>query len=115
METDVALDGGPAPERLVVTPVHLAAEAEGVTLRRVPWPAVAEVRTTAGLGGGTLQAKVDGAWIDVVRYSNALATRFHKVSRALERSREALAGGQGGGLAVLDGPLDPPRTLESNL
>ncbi len=109
VETDVALDGTPARERLVVTRDHLAAEAEGIALRRVAWPAVAEVRTTAGLGGGTLQVKVDGSWIDVVRYSNALATRFHKVSRALERSREGLAAGQAGELATLDGPLDPPR------
>ncbi len=109
VETDVALDGTPSPERLVVTSDHLSAEAGGSVLRRVAWPAVAEVRTTAGLGGGTLQVKVEGGWIDLVRYSNALATRVHKVSRALERGRETLAAGLPGELAEFDGPLDPPR------
>jgi ATP-binding cassette subfamily B protein len=109
VETDVALDGGPSPERLVVTRDHLAAEAGGLVLRRVAWPAVAEVRTTAGLGGGTLQVKVEGCWIDLVRYSNALATRFHKISRALERGREGMAAGRPAALVEVEGPLDPPR------
>jgi ATP-binding cassette subfamily B protein len=109
VDSDVALDGTPAGERLVVTRAGIAAESAGIVRRRVGWPAVSEVRTTAGLGGGTLQVKADGAWIDVVRYSNALATRFHKVARCLERSREPLAAGAAGGLVLLDGPLDPPR------
>ncbi len=109
VDTDVALDGTPARERLVVTSDRLAAEADGVVLRAVAWPSVAEVRTTAGLGGGTFQVKADGAWLDLVRYSNSLATRFHKVSRALERSREALAAGEPCDPVTLDGPLDPPR------
>jgi ATP-binding cassette subfamily B protein len=109
VDTDVTLDGLPGRERLVVTREQIAAEADGAVLRAVAWPTVTEVRTTAGLGGGTLQVKTDGTWIDVVRYSNALATRFHKLSRMLERSRESLATGEPGSLAALDGPLDPPR------
>jgi ATP-binding cassette subfamily B protein len=109
IDTDVTLDGLPGRERLLVTREQIAAEADGAVLRAVAWPTVTEVRTTAGLGGGTLQVKTDGTWIDVVRYSNALATRFHKISRMLERSREALAAGESSDLAALDGPLDPPR------
>ncbi len=36
-----------------------------------------------------LQAKVrDEGWVDLLRYSNGLAGRFHKVSRRLEIMRE---------------------------
>jgi ATP-binding cassette subfamily B protein len=92
IDTDVAIDGRPAREWLVVTPDHLSAVAEAVdgsVLRSVPWQGVDQVRTTAGLGGGTLQVREEGEWVDVIRYSNAMATRFHKVSRALEQAREA--------------------------
>jgi ATP-binding cassette subfamily B protein len=108
VDTDVALGGEPAEEWLVVTPDHVAATDGRETLRAVAWPTVERVRTTAGVGGGSLQVRTGGAWIDLVRYSNALATRFHKVSRALERSRERLAAGLPGSLDGLDGPLDPP-------
>jgi ATP-binding cassette, subfamily B, bacterial len=108
VDTDVALGGEPAAEWLVVTPDHLAATDGRETLRAVAWPTVERVRTTAGVGGGSLQVRTGGAWIDLVRYSNALATRFHKVSRALERSRERLVAGLPGELDGLDGPLDPP-------
>ncbi|MFM7244782.1 MAG: DUF1854 domain-containing protein [Planctomycetaceae bacterium] len=108
VDTDVALSGDPAAEWLVVTPDHLAATDGRETLRTVAWPTVERVRTTAGVGGGSLQVRTGGVWIDLVRYSNALATRFHKVSRSLERSRERIVAGLPGSLDGLDGPLDPP-------
>ena len=115
IDTDVSLDGEPRREWLFVTPDHLSVVLEGTggnatapsrvdgtagpiapetvsppakVLRVIPWPDVAQVRTSAGVGGGMLQVKTDGDWIDLLRYSNALATRFHKVSRALEQTRE---------------------------
>jgi ATP-binding cassette, subfamily B, bacterial len=106
--TDVGLSGEPAAEWLVVTPDHLAATDGHGTLRAVPWRGVERVRTTSGVGGGSLQVRTDGVWIDLVRYSNALATRFHKVSRALDRGRERLAAGLPGELEGLEGRLDPP-------
>ena len=106
--TDVGLAGEPAAEWLVVTPDHLAATDGHDTLRAVAWRSVERVRTTSGVGGGSLQVRTDGVWIDLVRYSNALATRFHKISRALDRSRERLAVGLPGELDGVDGPLDPP-------
>lgn len=91
--TDVGLAGEPAAEWLVVTPDHLAATDGHDTLRAVAWRSVERVRTTSGVGGGSLQVRTDGVWIDLVRYSNALATRFHKISRALDRSASGLRPG----------------------
>ena len=42
------------------------------------------VRTTAGVGAGLLQILVDGQWLDVLRFTNTLSHRFHRVSRLLE-------------------------------
>jgi ATP-binding cassette subfamily B protein len=115
VDTDVALGGDPTAEWLVVTPDHIAATDGRETLRAVAWPTVERVRATAGVGGGSLQVRTGGVWIDLVRYSNALATRFHKVSRALERSRERLVAGLPGELDGLDGPLDPPACAACGL
>jgi len=108
IETDVALDGVPARETLLVTAHGLTVEGRDGPLRSIPWAGITRVRTTAGLGGGTLQVRADDVWIDVLRHSSSLATRFHKVSRALERARESLVAGEAVPLE-LDGPLDPPR------
>jgi ATP-binding cassette, subfamily B, bacterial len=108
IDTDVSLAGVPCRETLVVTPAGIAVEGSDGPLRSLPWAGVTQVRTTAGLGGGTLQVRADDAWIDIIRYSSSLATRFHKVSRALERARESLVAGDAVPLE-LDGPLDPPR------
>ncbi|MFM8931309.1 MAG: ABC transporter ATP-binding protein, partial [Gemmataceae bacterium] len=118
IDTDVSLNGHPAREWLVVTE-HAVLVLGEVTdsIRQVPWNDIRQIRTSAGVGGGTLQVKEDGDWVDLLRFSNALATRFHKVSRAMERQRE-LAEGKGKIAEdgdkppleeVLDGPLDPPR------
>jgi ATP-binding cassette subfamily B protein len=133
VDTDVALDGHPAREWLVVTPDHLSVIPEqtsppapagaGGPLRSVPWEGIDQVRTSAGVGGGTLQVRAEGDWVDLVRYSNAMATRFHKVSRALEQARDSAPVG-GKPLAVLpgwsdgdprSGPLDPPRCPSCSL
>ena len=92
IDTDVALDGRPAREWLVVTPDHLsviADPADAAVPRTVAWEGIDQVRTSAGLGGGTLQVREGGDWVDLIRYSNSMASRFHKVSRALEQAREA--------------------------
>jgi len=133
IDTDVALDGRPAREWLAVTTEHLTVTAESPPvatvaappprpLRSVPWTGIDQVRTAAGIGGGTLQIRADGHWVDLVRYSNAMATRFHKVSRALEQAVEAAA--DGGGITIApgwddadarSGPLDPPRCATCGL
>jgi ATP-binding cassette, subfamily B, bacterial len=135
IDTDVGLDGRPSREWLVVTPDHLSVVPEvaphhtpdgasaGSSLRSVAWEGIDRVRTSAGVGGGTLQVREGGDWVDLVRYSNAMATRFHKVSRALEQARDA-APDNGKPLAMLPGwsdgdartgPLDPPRCASCSL
>ena len=127
IDTDVSLDGTPAQEWLRVTPDELAVSEGGGVLRRIGWPDVEQIRTTAGIGGGTLQVKTDGDWVDLVRYSNALATRFHKVSRALEQAKDGIAketepliktdaAGVSGGTSLHgDDLLDPPRCPSCSL
>jgi ATP-binding cassette subfamily B protein len=45
---------------------------------------IKEVRTRQGVGGGFLEAKVDGIFVEVLAYSNAKADTFHKVARKLK-------------------------------
>ncbi|RLS35595.1 MAG: DUF1854 domain-containing protein [Planctomycetota bacterium] len=142
VDTDVSLDGDPCREWLLVTPDHIsvvgdtpsqgasAAASVGKVLRVIPWPGVELVRTSSGVGGGTLQVKAEGDWIDVVRYSNALATRFHKVSRALDQTRDCPRTADGGiavpaeaaalspardDAAAAADSLDPPRCQSCGL
>ncbi|MCA9152625.1 MAG: hypothetical protein KDA92_25150, partial [Planctomycetales bacterium] len=70
------------------------------------WDEFESFRTTSGVGSGLLQAKVDGQWIDLLRYSNQLAHRFHKVSRRLEQYLEQPDAGVPPTVAE---ELDPPR------
>lgn len=103
--TDVSLAGRPSQEWVVVSCEQLSivrmfdesliastaqAKLENATrlLRSIDWKDVKSIRTQAGIGGGTLQIKVGDDWVDFLRFSNAHATRFHKVSRLLERMRE---------------------------
>ncbi|MFM8415760.1 MAG: ABC transporter ATP-binding protein, partial [Planctomycetota bacterium] len=124
--TDVALDGRPTSEWLVVSPAGLAVASRevprgspppGKSLRQVAWADLDRVRTSAGIGGGMLQVRVGGDWVDLVRYSNALATRFHKVARALEAARERAAGDCGSVAEPELGPapLDPLRCPSCSL
>ena len=90
VDTDVSLGGEPAREWLVASPNGLCVTAtavargesppEAATLRHVAWAEIDRVRTAAGVGGGMLQVRMGEAWVDLVRYSNALATRFHQVT-----------------------------------
>lgn len=128
LDTDVALDGQPTCQWLVVTDENIAligqrlseepddSSGQGQLLRYVETSAVSGARTHTGVGSGILQLKVGGQWIDWLRYSNSLATRFHKLSRALERYCESdhrpeclvLQAGD-------DGKLDPNRCPKCRL
>jgi ATP-binding cassette, subfamily B, bacterial len=125
--TDVALGGEPVGEWLVASPVGLAvAEREvargerpaaGGASREIHWGEIDRIRTAAGIGGGMLQVRVGGDWVDFVRYSNALAGRFHKLARALEIARETAAEA-GGPVAEPEfdrGTLDPPHCSDCSL
>ena len=45
---------------------------------------ITEIRTRQGVGGGFLQAFVDGVCIEVVAYSNGRADKYHKVASKLK-------------------------------
>jgi ATP-binding cassette subfamily B protein len=125
-DTDVSLSGGPAREWLVVSPVGLTVAAAAVNrgeplpaapIRQVGWTEIDRVRTAAGIGGGMLQVRERGDWVDLLRYSNARASRFHKLARALETAREAAAGecGSVAEPALQAGSLDPPHCVSCDL
>ena len=126
VDSDFALDGRREQQWLVVTPDHInviVGNASTSTQLRnsLSWEIVESIRTVAGVGSGLLQVRCDGNWIDLVRFSNGLATRFHKVSRTLERIREAKEDGTDGDgiLRLLSNqvvePLDPPRCPSCSL
>ena len=45
---------------------------------------VSEFRCHGAVGSGLLQARVDGMFVDVLRYTNRRADRFRKVARKLD-------------------------------
>ncbi len=49
---------------------------------------VTEFRTLAVVGSGLLQARVDGVWVDLVRYSNRRKYWFGRLAKRLEQLRE---------------------------
>lgn len=57
-------------------------------VRRLKLEQIEQFRAKGVLGSGFLQARVDGAWVDLVRYSNSLADRFGKVAAKLEAHRK---------------------------
>ena len=120
LDTDVSLAGDPVREWLIVSPGGLAVAAREVArgelvpvelIREIAWTEIDRIRTAAGIGGGMLQVRERGDWVDLIRYSNALASRFHKVARALETAREAAAAECGliAEPTLYAGPLDPPH------
>ena len=126
IDTDVSLDGQPLQEWLSVTADHLVVVGgpePSKVLRIVLWKSVSLVRTSAGVGGGTLQVKADGEWIDLIRFSNAMSARFHKISRALENVRENPENLSGLPMPQsdpslfeqLEGVIDPPRCSSCSL
>ncbi len=127
IDTDIHLDGTPTQLWLSVTPDKLsllegsqpgatAANSQTV-LRTIEWSKIQKFRTTSGTGSGLLQAKLESGWIDVLRFSNRLAGRFHKVSRRLEVMLEQ---GNGAPAPIEADPewgaeLDPPRCTSCQL
>ena len=46
--------------------------------------AIRDIRTRQGIGGGFLEALVEGVYVEVLAYSNARADAFHKVAKKLQ-------------------------------
>lgn len=118
-QTDISLAGESRTNWLIVTKDHVsvvaekpnsAKESEAELLRAVPVKDMQSVRTWAGLGSGTLQVKTDDRWLDLLRFSNAHADRFHKVSRKLDQLRT-----DGELNLSTDERLDPPRCTKCGL
>lgn len=92
-QTDVDLLGERSTEWLLVTADEVVVAAVGdsgglpARVRRVALADVEQFRARGVLGSGFLQARVDDAWVDLVRYSNTFADRFGKVAAKLEALR----------------------------
>lgn len=88
--TDLSLSGQPRRHWLVANCDNVAAVADGDQPSVEAHVAVSEVqefRTQGAIGSGFLQAYVDDQWIDLARYTNSEAERFHRVARYLEDLR----------------------------
>ncbi len=90
--SDLSLKGDLRGHWIVVTRDHLAVVADGAVPRlvnHVPISRVEKFRTQGAVGSGFLQAYVEEAWVDVARYSNTLAPRFHLLADKLEDLRKS--------------------------
>src|SRR4051794_21888537 len=74
--SDLDVQGRPADRRLVVfldvLQVFDAAQPDRPLLE-LAFDAVDQWRVVGEVGGGVLQARLAGGWVDVIRYSNSLA------------------------------------------
>jgi ATP-binding cassette subfamily B protein len=88
--TDLSLDGQFERHWLVVNCRHITFLSDGPSPRVLLTLPVAEVETFRAhgvVGSGFLQGRLDGAWVDLLRYSNSLAHRFNRVANKLEQLR----------------------------
>jgi hypothetical protein len=88
--SDLSLDGQLQRCWFVVNGPHLAVLADGSAIRLLCSLTINQVETFRAhgvIGSGFLQARLDGVWVDLLRYSNSLANRFTKVAAKLEEFR----------------------------
>lgn len=122
IDTDIDLEGSRDRQWLLATNEQIAivraqtnplefADPTEKSLLKLRWSEVLEFRTRAGVGSGILQARTAEGWVDLLRFSNALASRFHKVSRRLEKLREHGVHQE----PETDATLDPPRCQRCSL
>src|SRR5262249_52241644 len=105
--TDLSFDGRFEPHWLVLTSKHVAVVSAGSTpylLTSLPTQNVESFPSSHTLGSRWLQARLDGAWVDLLRYSNTQAHRFAKVANQLEDFRR-----EGHFLAIAAGEADERR------
>lgn len=88
-DTDLNLSGSYETVYLVATAEDLfviaapSADYAKHIRRRLSRSEISEIRTRQGVGGGFLEATVDGIYFEVVAYSNARSDAFHKVASKL--------------------------------
>jgi ATP-binding cassette subfamily B protein len=91
--SDLSLEGAERRHWVVATRENLAVVADGDAgpgprlVGSVPIGRVEKFRSQGAIGSGFLQAYVDGGWVDLARYSNGLAARFHRLADGLESLR----------------------------
>ena len=54
----------------------------------LPMSQIREFRTVAAVGSGLLQARTDGVWTDLVRYSNTVKYWFNRLAKRLDQLRQ---------------------------
>ncbi len=89
-DTDIDRMGRYVRKWLVITAQRLlviSEEEPAEVVREIELNQVEEYRCQSVIGSGLLQVKVDGMYIDMLRYSNRMGDKFHKVARKLERFR----------------------------
>lgn len=100
--SDLTLAGEQRKQWLVVTRDNVSVVADGSDVelvKNVPLSRIEKFRSAGAIGSGFLQARVNGAWVDLLRHSNSLAGRFHTVADKLENLRTT-------GEAKLEKPAD---------
>ena len=126
--SDIDAVGNPATPTLYADQKELRVDAvpgQAESTIQLSWTQIEKVRTWAGTGSGWLQAQVDGTWIDLLRYSNAQASKFSKVSLRLNRHLDLLKSPpDSGGEPLADDPtirsdadqeLEPKRCSDCSL
>ncbi len=91
VETDINLSGNYEPGWLIAEPDRILVVSQPTTA--VPAPvrlllsreSIKEIRTRQGVGGGFIDALVEGIYVEVIGYSNARADIFHKAAKKLKQ------------------------------
>ena len=85
----LSLDGGRATERMRVDSAEITIYRDGRAAPAVTlsMSEVAEFRTRLVVGSGFLQAKVEGVWVDLLRYARQESSRFARIRKCLEALR----------------------------
>lgn len=89
--TDINAAGQYCEPWLIVTDKQAIVFSDGDSPRvvcQINLSEVSEFRCEGVIGAGLLQARVNGVFIDLLRYSNSLGDRFSKICRKLERFRQ---------------------------
>ena len=119
VDTDVQLSGALETSWLVAGRSELAiVDATSCdVIQVVDREDIESARTVSGVGSGLLQIRVGNEWRDLLRFSNALASRFHKVARRLELWAEAESAEDESAYVSADeeASLDPPSCPTCNL
>ena len=89
-DTDISRAGEYAPQWLAITADRLLVcsdppSAAAKIIIDLQLSQATDFRCESAVGSGLLQARVDGMYLDLLRYSNTRSDRFAKIARKLER------------------------------